>query len=121
MGVTIRVEGLNNLVGHLNGLPEQIRSGARTAVGGSSEEIRDDARGDVPVASGDLRDAIEVEPEGDGLEAKVGVFGEPAAYATHVELGTSRMPAQPFMVPAAERERQRFSERVAEDVREAIQ
>lgn len=49
----------------------------------------------VPVDSGDLRDSIHPEVSADGMYV---VADE--EYASHVELGTSKMAAQPYLRPA---------------------
>lgn len=52
-----------------------------------------------PVDTGRLRSSItnELGQDGDGLVATIGTNVE---YAPHVELGTSKMAAQPFLLPA---------------------
>lgn len=54
-----------------------------------------------PVDTGRLRSSItnEIGQDGEGLVATIGTDVE---YAPHVELGTSRMAAQPFLLPALE-------------------
>ena len=54
-----------------------------------------------PVDTGRLRSSItnELGPDGDGLVATIGTNVEDAP---HVELGTSKMAAQPFLLPALE-------------------
>lgn len=52
-----------------------------------------------PVDTGRLRSSItnEIGQDGDGLMATIGTNVE---YAPYVELGTSKMAAQPFLLPA---------------------
>lgn len=54
-----------------------------------------------PVDTGRLRSSItnEIGQDGEGLVAVVGTNVE---YAPYIELGTSRMDAQPFLLPALE-------------------
>lgn len=58
----------------------------------------DEAKVLVPVDTGALQDSIRVEVEGDLVQFAVG--GGNIDYALYVEMGTSKMPAQPFMRPA---------------------
>jgi len=51
-------------------------------------------------ATGRLARSIDVTIEGDGLQLSV---GSNLAYAKHVELGTSKMRAKPFLKPALEK------------------
>jgi HK97 gp10 family phage protein len=62
--------------------------------------IRQDARRLVPILTGRLRGSIRQERE--GLTGRVGSDVE---YAGFVELGTSRMAAQPYLAPALYRAR----------------
>ena len=59
------------------------------------------AKRNCPVDTGRLRSSItnEVGQDGEGL---VAVIGTNVEYAPYVELGTSKMAAQPFLLPALE-------------------
>ena len=69
----------------------------------SAEGIAARAKQKVPVATGSLRDAIHVEQDGDDVLVLGG--DEQVWYGHLVEYGTRHVPAQPFLVPAAEEER----------------
>ena len=60
--------------------------------------VKNDAKMLAAFDTGFMRESIEAEPRG-FLTWVVNVW---AAYGKHVELGTSRMKAQPFLVPAVE-------------------
>lgn len=67
----------------------------------SARRIAADARQRVPVLTGDTRDSIKAESsDGDTARVTVGFPGQ------FIERGTRHMGARPFMVPAAEAERQ---------------
>lgn len=70
--------------------PELVETVARAVV--------QDAKMLAAFDTGFMRESIEAEPSG-FLTWLVNVW---AAYGKHVELGTSRMRAQPFLVPAVE-------------------
>lgn len=110
--VTIKVTGMDSLLGKLAALPDQMRAGAEKAVADETQEVTEDMRNSVPVVTGALRDGMQAEV--DGLSGKA---VSTAAHSFAVEGGTSRQPAQPFAQPAAERSRTRFPGRVAESVR----
>ncbi len=114
-GVTITVEGLDRLRSRLEKLPDQMRKGAERAVAEETEEVTQDMRESVPVDTGALRDGMQAEV--DGLAGRA-VSTAPHSFA--VEGGTSKMPAQPFALPAAERSRTRFPGRVSEAIREEL-
>lgn len=73
--------------------------------GAAARMIEQRAKGRAPVASGKLRDAIHVERN--GLADYAVVAGNTEVFYGHiVEHGGVRMPAHPFMVPAAEESRE---------------
>jgi len=82
----------------------QLQARVDGALRAGAEAIEQQAKQRVPVASGDLRDAIHVEREAMGEYAVVA--GDDNVFYGHmVEFGTARVPARPFLVPAAEASR----------------
>lgn len=63
-------------------------------------DIEASAKTAAPVDTGNLRNSIGTDISNGGLTA---VIGPGAAYGIYVELGTSRMAAQPFLGPAYDR------------------
>lgn len=121
----VRVTGLPRLKQRLQGLPDEIRDSVVEAVKEAAEAVRDDVKRNVPVDTrgGDshhLKDAVDIRFREGGLVAEVGWFGPENSYATYVEFGTRRRPAQPSLYPALERERGRFASRLTEEVRRAL-
>lgn len=113
--VNVTVTGLDSLLGKLNELPEQMRRGAERAVEEETEDVTQDMRDGAPVDTGALVAGMQAEVDG--------LRGEAVSTAQHsfaVEGGTSKMPAQPFAQPAAERSRGRFPDRVSAAVREEL-
>jgi HK97 gp10 family phage protein len=68
----------------------------RAAVKQIAEEILADSQQSVPVDTGELKASGYVEEHGDGFR-----IGYSADHAGYVEFGTSEMPAQPYLRPAA--------------------
>jgi HK97 gp10 family phage protein len=66
--------------------------------------IQENARRTVPVRTGDLKDSIVVQVRLDGDKSTLQVGVDPAIhhvdYSVHVELGTSKQAAQPYLRPA---------------------
>jgi HK97 gp10 family phage protein len=121
----VRVTGIPRLKKRLEGLPGQIKDSLVEAVKESAEAVRDDVKRNVPVDTrgGDshhLKDAVDIRFREGGLVADVGWFGPENSYATYVEFGTRRRPAQPSLYPALERERGRFAARLTDEVRRAL-
>lgn len=78
-----------------------------------AEDIADDAQANAPVDTGELRASIHTEKTDNGLAVVVG-----AAYGAFVELGTSKMAAQPYLGPAAAKARHnqaKYYEKVVTD------
>lgn len=119
-GVTVELEGLDDLRAKLEKLPEQARKGAGDALEESAEAIADGMRDGVSVDSGTLRDSINAKVDRGALTAEIGPDNQDADYGYYQEFGTSSMPAQPFALPAAESERGRFPDRVTQHVTESI-
>ena len=80
----------------------QMERALATAVGEALEQAAQgaaqDARARAPVDSGALRQGIEIRPLSNGAQAVVST----APHAAMVELGTRRMAARPYLLPAAE-------------------
>jgi hypothetical protein len=62
-----------------------------------AQTVADDASANAPIRTGLLAGSIKVVRQ--GVDVVVGTPGAP--HAVLVELGTARMPAEPFLVPAA--------------------
>lgn len=78
-----------------------------------AEKIWEEAQKKVPVDTGNLRSTIEIRLTKSvfrGIRAKVGT--DKTKYAIHVEYGTQKMDAQPYMRPAFEKYRDAFIEEI---------
>ncbi|MFD4527855.1 HK97-gp10 family putative phage morphogenesis protein [Streptomyces sp. NPDC058470] len=121
----VRVTGIAQLKQRLQDMPDQIKDSLVEAVKESAEAVRDDVKRNVPVDtrgsdSHHLKDAVDIRYREGGLVADVGWFGRENSYATYVEFGTRRRPAQPSLYPALERERGRFAARLTDEIRRAL-
>ena len=78
----------------------ELHPKVQAALHASAEGIADRAKQRAPVETGRLRDAIHVERDGDDVYI---LGGDSEVWYGHlVEYGTRYVPAQPFLVPAAE-------------------
>lgn len=93
MSVVTRLE-----LTRLSELRAELKPRAEAILAETAFAIQADAQLRAPVDTGALRSGIEAEKVGD-LAWQV---HDAVDYGLHVELGTSRMRAQPFMVPAVE-------------------
>lgn len=94
-------------VSELRQLAKDLRKAAQEAPKKASRVVRKAlfdieawAKVVVPVDTGTLKNSIGVEVDPDELG---GVVGPTAHYGGYVEFGTSKMAAQPYMNPAADR------------------
>lgn len=78
-----------------------LRAGmqARVVVRKVAADIEASAKALAPVDTGNLKSSITTSRNASGFAAEV---GPTANYGIFLELGTSRMPPQPFMGPAAD-------------------
>lgn len=113
----VRVEGVKEAQQAIDEAGERIAAALQIVADAAAEAVLDDARRTVPVDRGNLRDALI--KTGDAGDYEVRVFTPEARYGHYVEFGTSKQPAQPFMGPAAERERKNMPKRVESAVKEA--
>ena len=92
-------ERLEALLRNLDDVPESVRLDFEKGM----QDMVDIAKGLCPVDKGNLRESIHYEgefPEFTLIADAVNDQGD--YYATYIEFGTSKMPAQPFMWPAVD-------------------
>lgn len=95
-----------------NRLPEIAKRAAQVAadvIRETVDGIATDARGRAPVDTGELRDSI----AGRVINQNAGEVVATADHASYVEYGTVKMPAQPYLHPAADAARPKFEAAVA--------
>lgn len=93
----IDVIGLNELLVLLNGAVQDIENEVDGFIHEAGSECQTEAKARARVDTGEMRDKIMV--ENGHLESTVTAG---AAHSVFNEFGTSRMSAQPFMVPGFE-------------------
>lgn len=85
---------------------------ASNAVATTAANIAADAKDIAPVDTGNLRNSIRQKMKGP-IEAEVRVNAE---YAGYVEYGTTRAPAQPYLTPAVEMNKDNFERAISQVV-----
>jgi HK97 gp10 family phage protein len=96
--ITLTAEGLDAAQAFTRRVADSIRPITERSIEACLQEMVDYAKSIVPVDTGFLRDSIDWAATGEGEWH----FRAKAGYASYVELGTSKMQAQPFMQPAVE-------------------
>ena len=112
--MTIDVSQVVRLARDLRGAPARVQRHVEQAVTKTALAVVADAQASAPVDTGALRGSISAEIRGD--EA---VVGPTVHYGGYVELGTSKMRAQPYLFPAADKHTPAFVDAIA-DVGDAI-
>lgn len=74
--------------------------------------VESEAQENAPVDTGNLRNSITHEVEG-----RFAVIGTPVEYGPHVELGTSRSKAQPYLRPAIEENRDTIKKIITDELK----
>lgn len=117
MASKVRITGVGKLRSQLVDMAQRMETAGEVAERQGAQDVRTDMRALAPVDSGHLRDSIRVEEGAGGLQ--VGP-GDEVDYAMFVEYGTSRMVAQPYAGPAANRARTEFTSTVRDTVKRAL-
>lgn len=114
MSVTIR--GADKVTANMAKASAAIEGAVGDAVREAAMMIERDAKTNVPVDTGRLRGSIASE-EKTPLLFEVGTNVE---YATHVEFGTSKMAAHPYLEPAVESARSQYPDLIKEGVKAEV-
>lgn len=114
---SVEITGEAELARKIKQLGGQVRKAALDAVKAETHDIAQDMRRDAPVDDGDLKRGIQEEIDATQLEGRAVSTAKHTKYVVH---GTSRLAAQDFMTPAAERSRRRFPQRLKDEVADAI-
>lgn len=119
MNVVIEVRGAREAALALEALRDGLSGACAAGLAEGVSAMADGARQLCPVDTGDLKASISARSQGaaDGAE---GAVTAGAAHAVYVELGTSRMAARPFLLPACQAERGALLAAVARAVRGVI-
>lgn len=102
MMASIRIDvDLSRALSRIRNYDNATKNNVKAAVQASTLAIESGAKRLAPVDTGNLRSSIKGKVAGGGYEGEVTATAEHAPY---VEFGTSKMPAQPFLLPAGEEE-----------------
>ncbi|MFZ3494623.1 HK97-gp10 family putative phage morphogenesis protein [Streptomyces sp. 5.8] len=101
MARRFRLEGLERARRAVARIPETMRLARTETLNTWAEEVQAGAKDKAPRASGALHGDLNTKVAEQWGRAEVGVWDQPAVeYALYVEKGTSKMAAQPYLVPA---------------------
>lgn len=112
----IDASALMNLGGNIARSAADTGKLVQTVVRKTARDIAADAKSIAPVDTGNLRGSIghsDLRTIGSTSGSAEAEIGPTANYGVYVELGTSRMAAQPFMGPALDRRAGPFEQALA--------
>lgn len=101
------IRGLDRWERWIEDIPEEVEQEVKTLVAETSYKIEADAKLLAPVSTGHLRRSIKTKISKAGYTATIGTNVE---YSNYVEFGTSKMDAQPFLIPAYVKHKDDFKE-----------
>jgi len=127
MGVDVSVEGMDVLVKALNDFPARVQKNILTsAVRAGATLVAKEARLRAPKDSGQMAKSIGVVKRRSKNKSEIHFAVTPRKNRPHAfiakfhEFGTSKMPAHPFMRPAAETKAEEVIESVKKKMRQRI-
>lgn len=117
MGMTIN--GLEAVMARLEAIQAAVGPAAAAGLAAGAEQVRKTAMELCPEDTGSLRGSIFA--QGDyGPGGGTVRLGARAPHGTYVEMGTSKMPARPFLYPALAMNRGNLVRAVAQALKEAL-
>ncbi len=120
MPMTISVKGVEENIAALRLVKDQAKDKIIEVLREETQEAVEDAKNRVPVDTGALRDSIKRTISKKKLTATMSaggkVKGVDTYYAFFVEHGTRKMPARPFLYPAARAHEKDIAERLGDEI-----
>ena len=109
MNVDVKVD-MSNFANAVAKHPDKIKTVVQIAARNIERDAKQRMTDQDAVDTGDTRGSISVDPGTPSFSQRIGPETE---YAPFIEFGTRYMAARPYMVPALEKERNRFLEALA--------
>jgi HK97 gp10 family phage protein len=98
-------------IDHSDEIKKALTEAERRALEKVGMFVESEAQENAPVDTGRLRNSITHE-----IEGRYAVIGSNVEYAPHVELGTSRAKAQPYLRPAIEENRDTIKKIITDEL-----
>ena len=114
------LDGERELRRRLERMLPNVRNAIEQGLVESALLVERDAKIKTPVDTGRLRSSLTHVSEDTGSDNPSIKVGTNVEYAVHVEFGTSRQPAKPYLYPALIENEQKIKRKLAEAVRRGI-
>jgi HK97 gp10 family phage protein len=111
------VSGSKELKNRLESIQKTATNEVEQALLNGALYVERDAKIAAPVDTGRLRSSITHDAKDFGSENPYVEVGTNVEYAQAVEYGTSRAPAQPFLMPAHEQNKQKILKLIAQAIK----
>jgi len=113
----IKIEGQEQLAAKFKKISKTASNEVEQALINSALMVERDAKIKVPVDTGRLRQSITHQDENFGSQNPAVKVGTNVDYAPHIEYGTSKQSAKPFLRPAFEENKQKILKEIAKAMR----
>ena len=117
--MAVQIEGMDKLIAKLNALGGNAINALTEAIGTTVLSAQGDAVAHAPVDTGALKLSIASSMERDS-DSVTGVVFTNSPYAAYQEFGTSKMAAQPYMMPALKANQSTFEAQARAELEKAI-
>lgn len=107
-----QVLGLDKLLRQLTNLNDNVEKGIERGLAKGALRVEIAAKEQTPVDTGKLRGSIQT-----NLSPKQAEVGTNVEYAPYVELGTSKMAAQPYLYPALAANRKKILDDIKNEIK----
>ena len=119
--MAVEIKGLNSLMAKLNAMGGNVLDALGKAVEHTTQVAISDAEENAPVDTGMLKQSI---VHGSDVvyntDSVTGIVGTSAYYAIYQELGTVKMAAHPFLMPALNANKSTFEYLAKRELQKAI-
>ena len=119
--MAVEIKGLNSLMSKLNAMGGNVLDALGKAVEHTTQVAISDAEENAPVDTGMLKQSI---VHGSDVvyntDSVTGIVGTSAYYAIYQELGTVKMAAHPFLMPALNANKSTFEYLAKRELQKAI-
>jgi len=114
------VEGQKELAAKLKKISQTATNDIEQALLNSALIVERDAKTKVPVDTGRLRGSISHKDENFGSDNPAVTVGTSVDYAKHVEFGTSRQAAKPYLYPALIENKSKILKELAKALKKGV-
>ena len=117
--MAVEIKGLDSLMAKLNAMGGNVLDALEKATKQTALAAQADARDNAPVDTGNLKQSISTEHERSAEAATSTVYTN-VEYGLYQEMGTVKMAAHPYMMPALNANKSTFEQLARKELETAI-